>query len=317
MNSEKCIDFHAHPIPEGFAEELKNLGIDPIEEDGFPLPAWSQDAHRQFMQEAGIAHAVLTLPTPHIHNGDDQKAYEASVKMNDRMASYVQEDPMHFSFCACLPLPYVQGSLQEIARAFDELHACGVKVPTNADGIYLGDPVLDPVMEELNRRHALCIIHPCRARQIPRNVITGKVMAIFEYPADTTRAVLNMIANNIMTRFPDITWIVPHTGSFLAYELQRFKGVSGILASLNMMNPTDVNAEVKNLYYDIAGDPEPNALKMLMEITDEDHIVYGSDWPHSPAKVIIAKKKHFENNPAYANLIQKIYHETGERILKK
>ena len=317
MNSEKCIDLHAHPIPEGFAEELKNLGIDPIEEDGFPLPKWSLEAHREFMQEAGITHTVLTLPTPHIYNGDDQKAYETAVRMNDRMASYVKEDPEHFSFCACLPLPYAEGSLKEIKRAFDELGCVGVKVPTNANGIYLGDPLLDPIMEEMNRRKATCIIHPCRARQIPRNVITGKVMAVYEYPADTTRAVLNMIANRIRTRYPDITWVIPHTGSFLAYELQRFKGVSGILASLKMMDQVDAEAEVKNLYFDIAGDPEPNALEMLLKITDQDHIVYGSDWPHSPAKVICAKKNHFENNPAWAGMLDRIYFENAERILKR
>ena len=64
-------------------------------------------------------------------------------------------------------------------------------------GIYLGDPLFDTVMEEWNRRKALVIIHPCRARKRPENVITGTVSAIYEYPADTTRAVLNMIANKI------------------------------------------------------------------------------------------------------------------------
>lgn len=315
MNSDSYIDFHTHPIPESFISGLQELGIDAIEEDGFPLPKWSVEDHLAFMKDAGISHSVLTLPTPHIHNGDDEKALAVSHRINREMASYVQQDPEHFSFCACLPLPYAEGSLQEISYAMDQLHAVGVKVPTNANGIYLGDPMLDPVMEELNRRKALVIIHPCRARQIPRNVITGKVMAIYEYPADTTRAVLNMIANRIMTRFPDIRWIIPHTGSFLAYELQRFKGVSGILANLKMMEPVSIDDEVGNLYYDIAGDPEPHALEMLLKITDADHIVYGSDWPHSPAKVIIAKKNHMENNPAYTGLINKIYKENGDRLI--
>ncbi|MCF0259460.1 MAG: hypothetical protein HUJ54_06325 [Erysipelotrichaceae bacterium] len=32
----RTIDFHAHPIPEQFAKGLEELGIDPIEDDGFP-----------------------------------------------------------------------------------------------------------------------------------------------------------------------------------------------------------------------------------------------------------------------------------------
>ena len=74
MNSDSCIDFHTHPIPESFISGLQELGIDAIEEDGFPLPKWSVEDHLAFMKDAGITHSVLTLPTPHIHNGDDEKA---------------------------------------------------------------------------------------------------------------------------------------------------------------------------------------------------------------------------------------------------
>ena len=189
--------------------------------------------------------------------------------------------------------------------------ALGVKVPTNANGVYLGDPGLDPVMEELDRQHALVIIHPCRAKERPADCITGSVAAIYEYPADTTRAVLNMIAHRIMTRFGNIRWIVPHCGSFLPYMLQRFSGVSGILASMGMMETVDVGAEFEKLYFDIAGDPEPVALAMLRMVAADDHIVFGSDYPHSPAKVILLKKKHFEETPGWDGIREQIYSGNG------
>ena len=218
-------------------------------------------------------------------------------------------------FAAVLPLPCVDGAIEETTYAIDTLGAVGVKVVTNSNGRYLGDPSFDPLMEELNRRNALVIIHPCRARQRPENVITGKVAALYEYPADTTRAVLNMIAHRIMTRFPNIRFVVPHTGSFLPYMLQRFMGVSGILASMGMMETVDAKEEFKRLYFDIAGDPEPVALDMLRMVADDNHIVYGSDFPHSPAKVIIAKKKHFENNVKYQELLQQIYQKNALPLL--
>lgn len=171
-------------------------------------------------------------------------------------------------------------------------------------------------MEELDRRSALVIIHPCRARLRPENVITSKVAALYEYPADTTRAVLNMIANRVMTRFPNIKFVVPHTGSFLPYMLQRFVGVSGILSQFGMMETVDAKEEFKHLYFDIAGDPEPVALDMLRMVADDDKIVFGSDFPHSPARVIITKKKHFEGNQKYTNLIKKIYQENAAKLLK-
>ena len=33
------IDFHAHPVTDTFRQALAELGIDPIEDDGFPLSA--------------------------------------------------------------------------------------------------------------------------------------------------------------------------------------------------------------------------------------------------------------------------------------
>ena len=312
----KTVDFHAHPVDEVFRREIENLGIDVLAEDGFSLPEWSVKSQLDFMSEAGIDFAVLTVPTPHIHNGNDEKACSAARKINESTAKICAESPDKFAFAAVLPLPCVDGAIKEAAYAMDNLGAVGVKVVTNSNGVYLGDPSFDPLMEELDRRNALVIIHPCRARLRPENVITGKVAALYEYPADTTRAVLNMIANRVMTRFPNIKFVVPHTGSFLPYMLQRFVGVSGILAQLGMMETVDAREEFKHLYFDIAGDPEPVALDMLRMVADDDKIVFGSDFPHSPARVIIAKKRHFEGNEKYANLIKKVYQENAAKLLK-
>ncbi len=196
-------------------------------------------------------------------------------------------------------------------KAMDQLGAVGVKLSSNSNGVYLGDKRFDPLMKELNRRKALAIIHPCRARLRPDNVITGKVAAIYEYPADTTRVVLNMIANQVMTRYPDIEFVVPHNGSFLPYMASRFSGVSGILASLGIMEQVDVRAELSKLYFDITGDPEPVQLDMLRMIADDSYIVYGSGFPHSPTKVIIKKKNHFDNNQKYNVIREKIYIENA------
>lgn len=255
FKDKKCIDFHTHPVTDCFREAMKELGIDPMEEDGFPLPTWSTEGQLAFMEEAGIDYAMLSAPVPHIYNGAAGKACIAAGKINEEIAGIVRQYPERFGFTGLVPLPDIEGALAETAYACDILGASGMKVATNMGGIYLGDPLFDPVMEEWNRRKALVIIHPCRARKRPENVITGSVAAIYEYPSDTTRAVLNMIANRIMTRFPDILWVVPHCGSFLPYMLQRFSGVSGILASMGMMESVDVQAEFEKLYFDIAGDP--------------------------------------------------------------
>ncbi len=103
----------------------------------------------------------------------------------------------------------------------------------------------------------------------------------------------------------------------MPYMLQRFAGVSEVLAAKGMMERVDVKAEFDKLYFDIAGDPEPLQLKMLLMAAAEDHIVYGSDFPHSPAAVIVRKKKHFDDNPEFDGIREKICRENPEKLLKK
>ena len=50
-------------------------------------------------------------------------------------------------------------------------------------------------------------------------------------------------------------------------------------------------------------------------VADDNHIVYGSDFPHSPAKVITAKKRHFDANRKYDGLREKIYRENALALL--
>ena len=70
----------------------------------------------------------------------------------------------------------------------------------------------------------------------------------------------------------------------------------------------------EKLYFDIAGDPEPVALDMLRMVVADEHIVFGSDFPHSLAKVILMKKKHFDENPRWVGIREQIYR--GNALVK-
>ena len=91
MKEKKCIDFHAHPVTDAFRAAMIDLGIDPLAEDGFPLPKWSMEDHLAFMKDAGIDYAVLSAPVPHIYNGDGAKAAAAARKINQETAEIVRQ----------------------------------------------------------------------------------------------------------------------------------------------------------------------------------------------------------------------------------
>ena len=81
------IDVHSHALPQAYLDALAELGVDPVAEDGFPTPTWSEEAHLRFMEETGQEFCILSLSTPHIHRGDDAAAARHARAINDELAN--------------------------------------------------------------------------------------------------------------------------------------------------------------------------------------------------------------------------------------
>ena len=309
--SGRRIDFHAHAILPSYVDALKKLKIDATAEEGFPLPKWSVENHLQFMDDAGIDFTILSMATPHISDKI------AAREINEEFAELCRRFPKKFGFVATLPLPNVEGSIEEFKFATEKLGALGVKVASNSDGVYLGDERLDPIFAALNEKNSLVIIHPSPARLLPReNVVTGKVMALFEYPTDTTRAVLNMLANRTLEKFPRLKIVVPHCGSFLPYMKQRAGSMFQMLASMNLMEPVNFSAGFEKLFFDTAGDPMPEQFDMLLKVASLDKIIFGTDYPYVPAKVVLGRKKLFDEEILRRGWTEKIYVENARALLE-
>ncbi len=301
-NPIQAIDVHSHLMTKPYIEFLERNGA--LMEDGFPLPAWSEEDHLAFMDSLGIATSVLTLSSPYPYFGDLDETKKVIRSVNEEGATVKQRHPGRFMYCASVPLPDVDAAIHETKYALDSLNADGIKLPTNSRGIYLGNPALDPLMKELNDRKAVVIIHPHRPESLPDGVFTSGPIFVYEYPVETTRAVLNMVAHNIMIRYPDIKFVVPHAGSFLPTAVARLKNSYPMLAAMDLIKETfDIDTNMRNLYYDIAGGPTVETLDLLLTITDPGHILYGSDYSFVPAKAL---------EKVYANLVSSI--DNNERL---
>lgn len=68
------IDVHSHALPASYLAALAELGIDPVAEDGFPTPAWSEEGHLAFMDKTNQEFCVLSISTPHINRGSNEQA---------------------------------------------------------------------------------------------------------------------------------------------------------------------------------------------------------------------------------------------------
>lgn len=281
--SAQVVDVHTHVIVPEYMELLRRHGAEL--EETFPLPRWSAERHLAFMDSASIRVAILTMPAPQPYYGDTEESATCIRQVNEIAAKVKRQHPDRFMFCAALPLPDVDAAIREAVYALDTLGADGIKLATNSRGQYLGDEELDPLMEVLNERHAVIIIHPHRPTPYPRDIIATTPLAMYEYPAETTRAVMNMLARNVLTRYPDLKIVVPHCGSFLPLALPRMKSILPAMVKQGYMRPIDWEGNLTRLYYDLAGNPSLEVIRSLLTITSPDHVLYGSDYPYLPDEV--------------------------------
>lgn len=286
------IDIHSHMIPESYLSAVKAHGMEM--DEGFPIPAWSAEEHLKFMDEAAIQTSVLTMPAPQPFFGDGAESAAICRKFNKEAAALKALYPKRFLFCAALPLPDVDKAIEEAKYALEVLGADGVKLATNSYGQYLGDPELEPLMAYLNSRNAVIITHPHKPAAANDELIAAVPLASYEYLAETTRAILNMVAHDVLVRYPNLKVVVPHCGSFLPNALPRFKGLLPVMVKQGYMNPVDVDANISHLYFDLAGAATDDTIKSLLTIADPSHILYGSDYPYVAAPALVGAKKSLE-----------------------
>jgi predicted TIM-barrel fold metal-dependent hydrolase len=97
------------------------------------------------MDDGGIDIAVVSLSTPGVHTRHSAKARALARRCNEFSAELVRSRPDRFGGFACLPLPDVDASLEELSHALDVLGLDGFVLFTNSNCVYLGDPTLEPV----------------------------------------------------------------------------------------------------------------------------------------------------------------------------
>lgn len=190
----------------------------------------------------------------------------------------------------------------------DKLDADGVTLLTNSHGHYLGDETFEPFFQELDRRGVTVFVHPTTPCMLTStsspshdNSETGwmsrksctkatplpqYVFPIFEYMFEDARAVINLFYTGTVSRYPHITYIIPHCGGALPPLIERFSSI----AAHPSITPTSVKAALKSsqFYFDLAGWSFPDQLRGLLPFVSVRQLLYGTDYPYTPLKAVMA-----------------------------
>lgn len=277
------VDVHAHFVTPRYVEEARAAGID--HPDGMPgWPNWTAQAHLDLMDRNGIAQSVLSISSPGMSFGDEAARVALAQHVNDFAAQVQQEHPDRFSFFASVPLPFIEASVAEIARAMDDLGAKGVVVETNIDGRYLTDPDFEPFLAELDRRGATLFVHPT-SPPAAEQTAQGFPRPMMEFLVETTRTMTGLIMGGVTRQYPGIEIIATHCGGFMSLLADRLELFSSGLGGLDI-DAALVREELGKLWFDLAGTPVPNQVPALLRVVGDDRLLYGSDYCWTPAPLV-------------------------------
>jgi predicted TIM-barrel fold metal-dependent hydrolase len=278
----KRIDVHHHVVPPQFVAST-------------PMPVAVPNVEQQLgvLVELNVQTAVVSI-TPRILDANPGHIRKVVRACNEHMAGMVRDNPSRFGSFAAIPLPDVDGALEEIAYALDVLKLDGIGVFSNQGGRYLGDPTFDEVFAELNRRKAVVFVHPAHC-EAPEHTHLDAPDGIVEYVFDTTRAVVNLLYHGTLERNPDVKMIFSHGAGAAPYLLTRISGLND--------NPkagiSDAVKAMQALYYDTTSATMACTLRCIQELADVSHVVWGTDSPFLHGKRLHEEIQHWDEYPGY------------------
>lgn len=305
------IDFHHHFFSPAWVRLVERehhkqpvLGFDQFK-------TWTVEKDLEAMDRGGVEKAFLSVTQPGVWFGDVAETRAAARELNEYAARMKADHPGRYGHFAVLPLPDVEGSLREIAHAFDVLKADGVGLLSSYDDKWLGDPSFAPVWAELNRRKAVVYIHATAPNCCAWNFQPGILPTFVELGSDLARAMVSLIHGGTAKATPDVRYIWSHGGGSI--WAQRFL-VGETAESLARVAQTDSRLHhLRRFYYDTAAAADAVHMGILKMVVPTSQIVFGSDFPWvEPARIV----EGLEKSGLSASELQAIYRDNAKAVLR-
>lgn len=211
------------------------------------------------------------------------------------------------------PLPNIELAIQEAFYSLHTLGACGVKLASQSQGHTWEIRLLIRLWNTLTKKKQLIIIHPSKPQAVPEGCFTSKPLPLLEFITDTTRAVINLIANGTLERYPNVKVLDPPLW-FLSPESDRTDWQEHFFVCPKGNRKADpCQKKAFNPVLRIAGDAFPRGFPSFHTV-GEDHILFGGDFPYTPIPMIQSKIQDMKQCPSITGCINKIAYQNAENL---
>jgi predicted TIM-barrel fold metal-dependent hydrolase len=278
------IDVHAHFWTDAYLDKVAALGkTDTATQRGMGAGDGAElDARLALMDRAGVDTQVLSAPPQLPHARDEAAAIDAARYVNDQYAELVARHPGRFLAFASLPLPHIDASAAELARALDQLGMAGVAMTTTILDQPLVDSPAVQLFAELDRRGTVLYLHP--AGNAACSPLIGKHHGTWSVgaPVEDTISALHLITRGIPSRYPRMKILNSHLGGALPMLMHR---MDNQLPWEAPETPEKASVAARRMWYDTVGHGHPPALRCAADSFGAGRLVLGTDFPYENGAV--------------------------------
>jgi aminocarboxymuconate-semialdehyde decarboxylase len=216
---------------------------------------------------------------------------------NEKLAQLTKANPERFAAYASVALQYPELAAEQLEHAMKELGLRGVAIGGSVEGEELAAPRFDPFWAKAEQLQAPIFIHPqnsAEATGVRKRVQgSGALANVIGNPLETSIALVHLIFEGVLDRFPGLKIVAAHGGGYLpSYAARMDHGCS--VFPQQCKGPTlkkKPSEYLRQLYFDsIVFTPE--ALRHLVAECGASQIVIGTDyavpWVKGPVDHVLA-----------------------------
>jgi uncharacterized protein len=332
MANDTIVDIYCHIAPEKFFQEMNRiaprLGNIAARLRGVKK-LFDLDERFREMDQFGDYRQIISLPNPPIEDfAPGAVGLELARIGNDAMAELCARHPRRFpTFVAALSLTDVAGSVAEARRAVKELHAGGVQIFTNVAGRPLDEGAFEPIFATMAELDLPIWLHPARTASMTDYPAEPKsrfeMWWCFGWPYETSVAMVRMVFNGLLDRYPKLKIITHHLGGMIPFYDGRIgPGLQVLGSRTSDEDYSNILPSLKRPHldymHDFYGDTALfgggiHAVRCGLEFFGADHVVFATDTPLGPIAPTIDTIKRLDVADGDR---RKIFSGNAERLLK-